>query len=81
MTNGDGGAVLVAGDIDLGIEFVRQRLHNARPKARLGVGRALMGLADAVVGNRQRPARPAGVIGDNNPPVCLGLRETRASGR
>ena len=46
-------------------------LANARANARLSVGRALMRLSDAVIGDRQRPAGLAGVVSYNDMPVGL----------
>ena len=63
------GAVLVADEVDAGIELLGERLDYAGTQAGRSVGRAFTRLANAVVGNRKRPVRPAGVIGDNNPAV------------
>ncbi len=65
----------ITGEVDAGIEVFRQRLDDARAQARCGVSRAFKGFANAVVSNRQSPARLVGVIRDDNATVCLGLRE------
>jgi hypothetical protein len=70
VPNEDCSPVLVARNLDLGLEFVGQRVHYASTQARLCGGRALVKLSGAIIGDRQQPARADAFVSNNDPGVC-----------